>query len=124
LISFLNDKAGTYRIAGGGLSATAGTIAALDELVKKYTGKEEALAAVSKQVQEAAASTKDKYAEYYVKVFNKLTENPGYVEKESKRLAGLVKKSGLAPEKLDDLVRRSNILSRFREVVTGEKQEL
>ena len=57
----------------------------------------------------------------------KLAENKGYVEKESKRLSGLIKKGGLAPEKLDDLVKRSNILNKFRDAVGGvqaPKEEL
>jgi len=110
---------------GGLLDTTAGTIAALDELVKKYTGKSEGISAVAAEVKDAALQVQDKYAEYYVKVFDKLSANSGYVEKESKRLAGLLKKGGLAPEKLDDLAKRSNILNRFREAVGAEpKQEL
>jgi len=124
-IDFLNEKAGTHRIVGGALDATAGTIAALDELVKKYTGKSEGLSAVATEVKDAAVALQDKYAEYYVKVFDKLKDNSGYVEKESKRLTGLLKKGGLAPEKLDDLAKRSNILNRFREAIGGQpKQEL
>ncbi|KAG8631935.1 hypothetical protein KVT40_001075 [Elsinoe batatas] len=128
LVNFLNDKAGTHRVAGGGLDATAGTIAALDALVQKFTGKQATLAEVGKEVGEAAKGAKDKYAEYYVKVIEKLGKNEGYVEKEAKRLAGLVKKGGLAPEKMDDLVRRSNILQRFKaqveETVERVKEEL
>ena len=124
LISFMNGKAGTHRVAGGGLDTTAGTIAALDSIIAKFTGKEEASAAVKKQLDEATAGLSDKYAEYYVKVLNKLNDNSGYVEKETNRLAGLLKKGGLTPEKMDDLVKRSNILSRFKSTVTGEKQEL
>ncbi|GAB7339218.1 hypothetical protein MBLNU457_5876t2 [Dothideomycetes sp. NU457] len=124
-VDFLNEKAGTHRMIGGLLDTTAGTIAALDELVKKYTGKSEGISSVAAEVKDAALQLQDKYAEYYVKVFDKLSANSGYVEKESKRLAGLVKKGGLAPEKLDDLMKRSNILNRFREAVGAEpKQEL
>ncbi|KAF4551176.1 Thioredoxin-like protein 2 [Elsinoe fawcettii] len=117
LVNFLNEKAGTHRVAGGGLDATAGTIAALDTLVQKFTGKQATLAEVGEEVKKAAEGAKDKYAEYYLKVIEKLGKNEGYVEKESKRLLGLVKKGGLAPEKADDLVKRSNILSRFKQTV-------
>lgn len=65
---------------------------------------------------------KDKYAEYYVKVFQKVDANKGYVEKELKRLEGLLKKGNLAPEKIDDLTSRSNILRRF--LNKEEKSEL
>lgn len=129
LVAFMNSKAGTHRVAGGGLNAVAGTIDALDSLVSRFTGKQEPLAAVSEQVVTAAGSIKDTYAAYYVKVFNKIKENPGYVEKESGRLASLLKKGGLAPAKMDDLIKRSNILHRFRDAVEdavtgGSKEEL
>ena len=47
--------------------------------------------------------------------------NQGYAEKEFKRLQGLISKGNLAPEKLDDLVSRSNILRKF---LGTEKSEL
>jgi len=123
IVSFMNEKAGTHRVAGGGLDATAGTIAALDTLVAKFTGGE-TMASVSKEVQAAVVGLQDKYAEYYVKVFDKLSKNSGYVEKEQTRLASLLKKGGLAPEKVDDLISRSNILSKFKNTIIGEKSEL
>jgi len=122
-VDYINSKAGTHRTPGGGLNAAAGTIAALDALVSKFTGGE-ALATVSEEVTKAAAGLKDSYAEYYVKVFAKLAANGGYVEKESKRLQSLLKKGGLAPEKVDDLTKRSNILSRFLAKVDAIKEEL
>ncbi|PNS18928.1 Protein disulfide-isomerase tigA [Sphaceloma murrayae] len=128
LVNFINDKAGLHRVAGGGLDATAGTVAALDALVKKFTGKQATLEEVAAEVKAGLEGLKDgaqdKYAEYYGKVLEKLGKNEGYVEKESKRLAGLLKKGGLAQEKLDDLVKRSNILSRFKEQVEKVKDEL
>lgn len=51
--------------------------------------------------------------EYYLKALAKLTGNPEYAMKEQTRLAGILKRGGLAPEKIDDLQRRSNILARF-----------
>ena len=121
LVDFLNEKAGTHRMVGGGLDAKAGTIDALDSLVGTITGDD--LASASEKVKQAALGLKDKYAEYYVKVASKLGGNKGYVDKELTRLERLLKKGGLAPEKLDDLTSRSNILRRFK----GEepiKQEL
>ncbi|KAL9096971.1 MAG: hypothetical protein Q9165_000935 [Trypethelium subeluteriae] len=120
-ITFLNEKTGTHRAVGGGLDAAAGTIEALDTIVAKFTeGGQSTLASVSKEAQKAAGGLKDKYAEYYVKVFDKLSENQQYVNKELGRLSGIIKKGGLAPEKIDDITRRSNILKRF---VATEKTE-
>ncbi|KAH9840518.1 Protein disulfide-isomerase tigA, partial [Teratosphaeria destructans] len=62
---------------------------------------------------DAVATTQDKTAEYYGKVARKAEENAGYAQKELARLQGLLAKGGLAPEKLDDLTTRSNILRRF-----------
>lgn len=120
-IDYLNGKAGTHRTIGGGLNAAAGTIAALDSIVAKFTGGS-SIADVSKEAVKAATGLKDKYAEYYVKVFDKLSSNPGYVEKESKRLKSILSKGGLAPEKVDDLVQRSNILSKFVAKVEGKEE--
>lgn len=112
LIDFLNDNAGTHRAVGGGLNAKAGTIEALDSLVAKLTAGG-SIASISGEARKAANTLKTKYAEYYVKVFDKLSKSDGYVEKELARLDGLLRKGGLAPEKIDDLTSRSNILRKF-----------
>lgn len=111
LITFMNEKAGTHRSVGGGLDAIAGTIPSLDEIVSTLkTGGAKAYSDLEK----AAGAVSDKYAEYYAKVAKKTEENQSYVEKELARLQGMIKKGGLAPEKMDDLTSRSNILARFK----------
>ncbi|PWY84965.1 disulfide isomerase TigA [Aspergillus heteromorphus CBS 117.55] len=110
-IDFLNEQTGSHRAIGGGLDAKAGTIAALDALLATSTPVE--LAA-------AAADLKDKYATYYVKVADKLSQNAEYVHKELARLEKILAKGGSAPEKVDDLVSRSNILRQF---LAGEEKE-
>jgi len=125
LVNYLNGKAGTYRTPGGGLSALAGVIPSLDSVVGSLkTGGETAYS----ELEKAAGALQDKYAEYYVKVGKKAQANADYVSKEYTRLQGLIKKGGLAPEKLDDLVSRSNILSKFKgdvqETIASIKEEL
>ena len=115
-VEFINTNAGTHRAVGGGLDATGGTIEALDTIVAKFSS---AYSDGIEEAKKAAADLKDKYAQYYVKVFEKISANKGYAEKELKRLQGLVGKGQLAPEKLDDLTSRSNILKRF----LGQEQE-
>ena len=75
-----------------------------------------------KAAQDATQTTK----EYYLRVLAKLTNNPEYAMKEQTRLAGLLKKGGLAPEKIDELQQRSNILARFlvKEPEKDFKEEL
>ncbi|KAF2111555.1 thioredoxin-like protein [Lophiotrema nucula] len=109
-VQFINTNAGTHRAPGGGLDATGGTIEALDSIVTKF---QSAYGDGLEEAKKAAGGLSDKYAKYYVKVFEKISATPGYAEKELKRLQGLIGKGNLAQEKLDDLTSRSNILSRF-----------
>lgn len=122
-ISFLNTKLGTHRVAGGGLDAKAGTVAALDAIIDKFTAGGN-LASISKEATEAVKGLQDTYSYYYIKVLEKLATSQGYAEKELARLESLIKKGGLAPEKLDDLVSRSNILRRFAGKKESIKEEL
>ncbi|PGH36923.1 protein disulfide-isomerase domain [[Emmonsia] crescens] len=119
-VAYLNEKSGTHRVVGGGLDKEAGTIEALDAIVAKYvTGGEKSVSKLQDEVKAAAKSLEGQYAAYYVKVLGKLAENKDYVTKELARLERMVSKGGLAPEKVDDLMSRANILRRF----IGEKGE-
>lgn len=122
ILSFMNEKAGVHRTVGGKLDEIAGTIPSLDTILSRLTS--ESIAGLSEQIATVAKSSKDKYAEYYVKVSDKLSKNAGYAEKELARLQGLIKKGGLAPEKVDDLTSRSNILRRFKGQEPVAKEEL
>jgi protein disulfide-isomerase A6 len=126
LVAFMNEKAGTNRVVGGGLDAKAGTIEAVDSILAKYitTGGLSDFEKASKDISKVVQGLKDKYAAYYVKALEKLGKNPDYATKEQTRLAGLLKKGGLAQEKIDDLTRRSNILSRFLVKQDEGKSEL
>lgn len=111
-VEFLNAKTGSNRAVGGGLNNKAGTVAVLDKLVAEYVPAKnfEKLAA---EIKKAAKDLKDKYAQYYVKVADKLAQNQEYATKELARLVKVLSKGGSAPEKLDDMVSRSNILRGF-----------
>lgn len=66
---------------------------------------------VSKLKKEVAGD--NKYEKYYVKVAEKANEDRDYADKEQARLNKILQKGGSAPEKVDDIVSRKNILSRF-----------
>lgn len=108
------------------MNAKAGTIDALDSVLAKYVtaGGIEDLEKATSDIQAAAVGLKDKTVEYYLKALTKLGANPEYATKEQTRLAGLLKKGGLAPEKIDDLTTRSNILRSFLIKDDSEKSEL
>lgn len=115
----MNANAGTHRAVGGGLDATGGTIEAFNTVLEKFQG---AYGDGAEEAKKLAGTLQDKYAQYYVKVFEKIGKNKEYAEKELKRLQGLIVKGNLAQEKLDDLTSRSNILRRF--LGREEKSEL
>lgn len=116
IVAWINENAGTHRTVGGGLDATAGTIEALDTLVAKFTGGS-SIAEIAAEATEAAKGLKEnaqyKYAEYYVRVFDKLSKSDGFASKELARLDGIIKKGGLAPAKLDEFTSKTNILRKF-----------
>lgn len=127
LVQFLNEKAETHRLVGGGLGRVAGTIAALDALVTKYLGGakvEDVAAEVKKTVGEYNEEAKYQYAKYYVRVFDKLSASDTYVVKELARLEGILAKGGLAPSKRDEIQTKTNILRRFAEQVVEKVEEV
>ncbi|KKK24520.1 XPG I-region protein [Aspergillus ochraceoroseus] len=117
-VEFLNTKAGTHRAVGGGLDDKAGTVPVLDALVAKYTASD-----LVAEVKKAAASVQNKYAAYYVKVAEKLSQNQEYAVKEFARLKKILAKGGSAPEKIDDIISRSNILRKFLGQEEEEEEE-
>jgi protein disulfide-isomerase A6 len=127
LVKFLNEKAGTHRTPGGKLDVNGGTIAALDAIVAKFTGGTgiaEAAAEAAKVAGGLKSQAQDKYAEYYVKVFDKIQKSETYATKELARLDNILKKGGLTTEKLDEFTCKTNILRRFIAKATGGKEEL
>ncbi|KAJ8122041.1 hypothetical protein ONZ43_g1661 [Nemania bipapillata] len=111
LLEFVNSKAGTHRVPG----------------VFSWTEKlAELKAEATKAVKSLSKDAQYKYAEYYIKVFDKLAQNEGWVAKESARLDNIIKKGGLAPSKLDELQSKSNILKKYIdqvvEKVTGKDE--
>jgi len=126
-ITFLNEKASTHRLPGGLLGAGAGTIAALDDIVAKFTGGtslSDAAKAAKKEAETLKEQSQYKYAEYYLRVFDKLAKNDNFASKELARLDGILKKGGLAPTKLDELTSKTNILRRFVETVAEKVEEV
>jgi protein disulfide-isomerase A6 len=120
-VQFLNLKAGTHRMVGGGLDNKAGTVDSLDSIIAKYVSGD-SLAKITEEARGVAKDLQQKYAPYYVKVLDKLGSNAGYAAKELARLEKLLSKGGLAAEKADDLTSRSNILRRFLTKEKGKEE--
>ena len=120
-VEFLNIKAGTHRLEGGALDDDAGLVEVLDNVVTKYV-EGAPLASAAAEAKKAAEGIKDKFAEYYVRVFDKLSKNEGYVQKELTRLENMVGKGGLVSTKLDELTVKINILRKFAEKDEGKDE--
>eukprot|EP00003_Mantamonas_plastica_P000209 TRINITY_DN101_c0_g1_i2.p1 TRINITY_DN101_c0_g1~~TRINITY_DN101_c0_g1_i2.p1 ORF type:complete len:375 (+),score=141.23 TRINITY_DN101_c0_g1_i2:40-1164(+) len=119
-VAFLNEKAGTQRTETGGLMATAGRIAALDELAAKYIAAGADTAALQKEAQDAADAITDaaeaKRAKYYVKIMKKIADKGAdFPTTETARLNRMVDSGAVKPNKATEFAYRLNILSAFQE---------
>jgi protein disulfide-isomerase A6 len=125
-LTYINEKAGTNRVSGGGLDNTAGTIEALDNVVAKLTGAN--LADITSEAQKAIADFQEgaqyKYAEYYVRIFDKLSKSDTWAASELKRLDGILSRGGLAPAKRDDMVSKTNVLRSFVNTLSKVAQDI
>ncbi|OLL24904.1 Protein disulfide-isomerase tigA [Neolecta irregularis DAH-3] len=118
ILSFINANAGTNRQIGGTLGSQAGRIAELDELATIFMEtKSKDIISEAKKVSENNPSS---HANYYLKVFEKITTKPSYVNDEGLRLDNILAKGSLALSKADDFQVRRNILKAF-EVFESEK---
>lgn len=100
----------TLNSPGGGLTALAGRLPSLDKLAKQYlaAGKvvRDDLVAQAKTI---AGELNDRAAAIYLRTFDKLQENEGYVQKELTRIQKLLeKKTTLASKKVDELEIKQN----------------
>ncbi|KAF8233197.1 disulfide isomerase [Tricholoma matsutake] len=123
-VSFLNEKCGTHRAVGGGLNDKAGRLAEFDSLAHQFfIATADARDSLYKQATVLAASA-GTASRHYLRVMEKLVNGTeGYVEKETKRLASILKKRDLTPSKIDDLKIRVNILRAFVEKKIEEGNE-
>jgi len=125
-IDYLNNKCGTNRVSGGGINEQAGRIDAFDTLAKKFMenpdSRDEAMATVSKTVEEETDPEHKKSAEYYLKSMKKIIDKgESYVGGEVDRLARMLE-GNMKAEKRDSMFKRKNILSVFLKAL--QKDEL
>ncbi|KAJ7066967.1 protein disulfide isomerase [Mycena amicta] len=124
-VNYLNEKCGTFRAVGGGLTDQAGRIADLDTLASKFMVA--AADARSTIIEDATAlvATAGALSNHYLRVMEKLSNSSeGYIQKEAKRLQSILAKRSLAPAKLDEIKIKSNILRAFSDPVQeAEKRD-
>lgn len=126
-LQWINEQAGTHRTPGGELNDIAGTVASLDTIVAGLLGGTalaEAAAQVKAEVTKLTNAAQQKYGAYYVRVFDKLVKNEGFVAKELARLNGILAKGGLVPTKRDEIKSKTNVLRKFVEKVAEKVEEI
>ncbi|KAJ3144995.1 hypothetical protein HDU89_007607 [Geranomyces variabilis] len=114
-IEYLNEKTGTQRAVGGGLTDLAGRIEALDALAKEFVtaAGDERVKLIAKAKDLIAKST-NKGAAYYGKVMAKISGGKeGFVATEIARLKRILDAGNTDLAKLESMLIRKNILSAF-----------
>ncbi|CAG8615593.1 9177_t:CDS:2 [Funneliformis mosseae] len=126
-IDFLNEHCGTHRIVGGSLSEEAGRIPELDAFAIKFTNAA-TLTDVDLVISEAkvvADKSDNKFAQYYVKIMDKIKNKKDYIDNEIARLEKIIKSGTISASKIDDFTIRKNILAIFhKDKVITPHQEL
>jgi len=123
-VQFLNEKCGTHRAVGGGLNDQAGRDIEFDALASKFfTATGAARDAIYKEASVLAAEV-GPAATHYVRVMQKVINgSEDYIVKESKRLASILQKRGLAPAKLDEIKVKANVLASFAAEKVAEAKD-
>jgi len=113
-VSFLNEQCGTQRAAGGGLTNSAGRLPELDVLANKFfVATSDARDSIYREAL-ALAATAGVTGKHYIKVMEKVVNGTeAYFEKEATRLKKILEKKNLAPQKLDEIKIKANILAAF-----------
>jgi len=114
-VDFINQKAGTKRLANGRLDQTAGRIAKLDELAQKFIAHpdQSALITEAEAIVQTLTGFEQDAGKLYTKLMN-VIKNKGkaFLESEPTRVEKLLA-GALTPAKADELTHRKNILSAF-----------
>ena len=123
-VDFLNEKAGTNRLPGGGLNDAAGRVPELDQVAGKFA--ESPSASVLEEAEELVAALGDKAkatGRHYVKAMKKiLAKGHEYVDKEISRLGRMVNSDNVGPVKKTLFQIRANILSQFKKAPAQEEE--
>lgn len=124
-VEYLNEKAGTHRVAGGGLSDEAGRVPELDQVAARFA--EEPKASFIEEAEDLIQTLGDKAkktGKHYVKTMKKvLAKGKGYVAKEIGRLQRMVNSDSVGQVKKTLFQVRSNILKQFSKLTSGSDEE-
>jgi len=123
-IDFLNDRCGTSRTAGGGLTDEAGRIDQFDEFAQSFmTSNQEERSNILNMAKEAVEQQENvAMAKYYVKVMERIMDKgDSFASTEVERLTRLLD-GAISSKKRDEFLMRRNVLEQFN--VATVKEEL
>jgi len=116
IVNYLNLHGHLNRNKDGTLSASAGRIAKLDEIVRQFIQEGADKAALLKQAEEFLLTVEADLvatAKYYIKVFTSSLANSDFVKTEISRLERLISSGALTIKKRDEFTSKKNVLSVF-----------
>ncbi|KAL1683229.1 thioredoxin-like protein [Schizophyllum commune] len=123
-VEFLNEKCGTQRAVGGGLTDLAGRLPSLDALAAKFLSSAADLRSSVYDEAKALAETLGAAAKPYLKVMEKVANSSEeYLAKERKRLESIISKRNIDSSKLDEMKIKINVLKAFVEQKAEEGKE-
>ena len=114
LLDYVNERAGTKRLASGLLKEDVGRLSFFDDLVKQLVGGDSSAIKTAEQKAAELTGEDKQYANTYVR-FMKVYEKRGknFPSDEKARLTRLIDGKGMKKEKIDEFTVKNNILSSF-----------
>ena len=115
MVSYINDKAGTKRMPDGSLSADAGRVMGLEDIIGAATTYDAAFVATLKAAAASLTGEDAKHALQYVAAAEKiLLKGTGYLDTEIARLGSMLSKPSIQAEKKTEFGLKQNILRAFK----------
>eukprot|EP00455_Lapot_gusevi_P049416 TRINITY_DN6_c0_g2_i1.p1 TRINITY_DN6_c0_g2~~TRINITY_DN6_c0_g2_i1.p1 ORF type:complete len:356 (+),score=167.06 TRINITY_DN6_c0_g2_i1:49-1116(+) len=116
-VNFFNQKSGTQRTVGGGVTAEAGRVAALDELAKRFVSDASSRSSTLAEAETIAKSLDEKQAaagKYYLLCMKRIAERgAAYTETEKARLQKVIDSGSVNNAKKLQFLKNINILNSF-----------
>ena len=120
LVEFVNEHAGTARLADGSVDAKFGRIAAVDEVIKGLRGVGEENLEKVKEAVEAWKGEMEESKKVYLSVVKKLREKgEGFLKSEEERIRKMLGSGSVSKVKKGAFRIRMNVLKAF-EAMTGK----
>jgi protein disulfide-isomerase A6 len=114
-VDYINQKAGTKRLATGRLDSTAGRISELDTLAGQFvaSGDQSGLLKRAEEIVSKLSGADKEYGKYYTKFMSVISsKGKSFVETEPARLEKMLT-GNVTPAKADEFTVRKNILTAF-----------